>query len=74
MFTLTHLQAHACEQLTRVRPRFVFTRVFGICQFEQSWVEPYIVLTRVEHGLVCAMETLNRAFSRQYIELKSTDL
>ena len=39
----------------RVRPRFVFTRVLGICPCEQSRVEPRLVLTRVEAGLVCAV-------------------
>ena len=36
----------ACEELTRVRPKFVFTRVYGFCPCEQSRVEP---------GLVCAV-------------------
>ena len=45
----------ACEKLTRVRPSFVFTRAVGICSCEQSRVEPGLVLTRVEPGLVCAV-------------------
>ena len=36
----------ACEKLTRVRPKFVFTRVFVFCPCEQSRVEP---------GLDCAV-------------------
>ena len=47
--------AHARVKLNRVRPRFVFTRVFGICKCEKSRVETRLVLTRVEPGLVCAV-------------------
>ena len=47
--------AYVRVKLTRIRPRFVFTRGFDIFQSEQNRVEPGLVLTRVEPGLVCAV-------------------
>ena len=41
----------------KLGPRFVFTQIFGICHYEQSWVKHRSVLTRVELELVCAMQT-----------------
>ena len=47
--------AYECVKLSWVRPRFVFTHVFGISQCEQSRVEPALVLTLVEPRLVCVV-------------------
>ena len=42
-------------KLTRVHPRFVFTRLLVFVRVNKSRVEPGLVLALVEPGLVCAM-------------------
>ena len=64
----------ACEELTRVRPKFVFTRVFVFCPCEQNWVEPGLSpvytaqtnpgRTRVRSGLKLTQVVFTRHFSK----------